>query len=123
MRTACARTIVVVDDESDLVELTIMILEAAGHIAYGATQGEAGLALVVEHTPDVLLVDYMMPMSGGVLGKAVRSLPGLQQTTIVIISGTPEELVRAEFDQFDLFLKKPVHPNRLLRMVEDLKVS
>ena len=121
VRTARPRTIVVVDDEPDLVELTVMILDGAGHCAYGATQGEAGIALVVEHTPDLLLVDYQMPgISGGELGKAVRSLPGLQHTTIVIVSGSSEETVRAEFDQFDLFLKKPAQPDRLLRLLEDM---
>ena len=121
VRTAHPRTIVVVDDEPDLVELTVMILEAAGHRAHGAIRSEAAFALAVEYTPDVLLMDYMMPnKNGGELGKAVRSLPALRRTTIVIISGTSEATVRGEFDQFDLFLTKPVHPDQLLRMLEDL---
>lgn len=123
VRTAVPRTIVVVDNESDLVELTVMILEAAGHTAYGATCGEAALALAVKHRPDLMLVDLMMPnMSGGDLSKAVRDLPDLQQVRIVIVSGSPEDAVRAEFDQFDLLLKKPVHPDQLLRVVEELKI-
>ena len=119
VRNDAPRTIVVVDDEPGLVELTVLVLEAAGHTAYGATHGETALALVVKHRPDLLLVDIMMPgMSGGGLGKAVRDLSDLQRLRIVIVSGTPEEIVRAEFDQFDIFLKKPVHPDQLLRVVE-----
>ena len=119
--TTRPKTIVVVDDEPDLVDLMVMVLEAAGHTAHGATRGDAALTLAVEHVPDLLLIDYMMPnMSGGELGKALRSLPELRQAAIVVISGTPEDTVRSEFDQFDLFLQKPVHPDRLLRIVEDL---
>ncbi len=121
VQTACAKTIVVVDDEVDLVDLTVMILEGAGHTAHGATHGPGGITLVVEHDADVLLVDYMMPnMTGGAVGKVLRSHPTMGEIKIVMVSGTSEETVRAEFDQFDAFLRKPVQPHQLLRTVEDL---
>lgn len=120
-RTAAAKSIVVVDDDADQVHLTVMVLEAAGHAAHGTTRSEAAVELVVEHIADLVLFDYMMPnMSGGALGKAVRANPSLQHTKIVMMSGTPEGTVRSVFDQFDVFLQKPVHPHRLLRTVEDL---
>ena len=121
VRTAAAKNIVVVDDEPDQVDLTVMVLEAAGHTAHGTTDSKAALALVVDHVADLLVVDFMMPnMSGGAVGKALRAHPSASGTKIVMMSGTPEEIVRADFDQFEVFLQKPVHADRLLRTVEDL---
>ena len=121
VKTAAAKNIVVVDDEADQVDLTVMVLEAAGHTTHGTTSGKTALELVNEHTADLLLVDFMMPlMNGGAVGKALRAHPTMGRTKIVMISGTPEDVVRAEFDEFEVFLQKPVHADRLLRTVEDL---
>ncbi len=40
-----------------------------------------------------------------------------------MVSATPEEVVRTEFDRYDAFMQKPVDPDRLLRLVEDLGKS
>lgn len=121
LRTAAAKNIVVVDDEADQVNSTVMVLEAAGHRAYGTTSGEKALDLVGEHIADLLLLDFMMPtMNGAAVGRNLRADPTKASTKIVIMSGTPEDTVRADFDQFDVFLQKPVHPDRLLRTIEDL---
>lgn len=121
MQTARARTLVVVDDDRDLVDLTVMILETAGHTAHGATNALHAVDLVVASNADIMLLDYMMPnMTGGDVGKAVRARTDLGQIKIVMMSATPEAVVRAEFDQYDAFMQKPVDPDGLLRMVEDL---
>ena len=124
MQTAQAQTVVVVDDDSDLVDLTVMILEAAGHTAHGATNAIHALDLVIASNADILLLDYMMPnLSGGAVGKAVREHAEAAKVKIVMVSATPEEVVRNEFDRYDAFMQKPVDPDRLLRMVEDLGKS
>ena len=121
IKTAAAKRIVVVDDEPDQVDLTVMVLEAAGHKAHGTTDGKAALGLVIDHEADLLVVGFMMPdMGGGAVGRALRAHPSANQTKIVMMSGTPEEIIRADFDQFEVFLQKPVHADRLLRTVEDL---
>ncbi len=121
MQTAHAQTLVVVDDDSDLVDLTVMILETAGHTAHGATNALHAVDLVVTSNADVLLLDYMMPnMTGGAVGKAIREHSDVGTIKIVMMSATPEEVVRSDFDQYDAFMQKPVDPDRLLRLVEDL---
>ena len=121
MQTAQAQTVVVVDDDSDLVDLTVMILEAAGHTAHGATNALHALDLVMASNADILLLDYMMPnLNGGAVGKSVRGHAEAGKVKIVMVSATPEEVVRNDFDRYDAFMQKPVDPDRLLRMVEDL---
>ena len=121
VKTGSAKNIIVVDDEGDQVDLTVMVLKAAGHTAHGTTDPRAVLGLLVEQVADLLVVDFVMPgMSGGALGRAIRAHPSVGRTKIVVISGTAEDVVRADFDQYEAFLQKPVHPDRLLRTVEDL---
>ena len=121
MKTAQPQTVVVVDDDIDLVDLTVMILETAGHTAHGATSATHALDLVVASNADILLLDYMMPnLTGADVGKALRGRAGLGHVKIVMVSATPEDIVRSNFDQYDGFMQKPVDPNRLLGMVEDL---
>ena len=121
IQTAQAQTVVVVDDDSDLVDLTVMILEAAGHTAHGATNPVHAVDLIIASGANILLLDYMMPnLSGGTVGKSVRGHAEAGKVKIVMVSATPEEVVRTEFDQYDAFMQKPVDPDHLLRTVEDL---
>ncbi len=81
MQTAQAQTVVVVDDDSDLVDLTVMILEAAGHIAHGATNAVHAVDLVSASDADILLLDYMMPnLSGGAVGSQSESTSKLARS-------------------------------------------
>src|SRR6185437_4998197 len=103
LKTAAVKKIIVVDDEPDQVDLAVMALEAAGHEAHGTTDSPATLGLVLKHVADLLVVDFMMPkMSGGEVGRMLRAHPTARQIKIVMMSGTPEEDVRADFDKFEV---------------------
>jgi CheY-like chemotaxis protein len=58
--------ILVVDDEPSLVELCKIILQQAGYIVRGAYNGRQALSMVVEETPDLVLLDVMMPGMDGI---------------------------------------------------------
>ena len=56
------KRVVVADNDPDALELVVTDLRLEGHEIVGtATQGDAALALVEEHRPDVLVVDHRMP--------------------------------------------------------------
>ncbi|MCZ7670558.1 MAG: response regulator [Chloroflexi bacterium] len=58
--------ILVVDDEPSLVELCRIILEQAGFNVRGAYNGRQALSMVTEDTPDLVLLDVMMPGMDGI---------------------------------------------------------
>jgi len=60
------RSILVVDDEAALVQLCQIIFHDAGYAVRGATSGEEALQLIDQETPDVVLLDVMMPGMDGI---------------------------------------------------------
>ena len=119
--TASPKTIVVIDDEPDIVDLTVMVLESAGHRAHGTTAGKAVVNLAVEHSADIVVLDHLMPeMNGAEVGRALRAHPVTQDIKIVMHSATPEATIRASFAHYDAYLAKPAHGLALLDVVEAL---
>jgi len=57
--------IVVVEDEADLREILVEELADMGHEIAIACDGEEGLAVILEHTPDLILADINMPKLNG----------------------------------------------------------
>ncbi|GAB4271634.1 MAG: hypothetical protein Kow0080_17270 [Candidatus Promineifilaceae bacterium] len=66
--------LLIVDDESSLVELCQMILEEAGFQVRGAYSGQQALRMIREQLPDIILLDVMMPgMTGIEVCQEIRS--------------------------------------------------
>jgi len=72
------KTIVIVDDEFGLADVLTSTLSDIGYRALSAANGKQGLEIMAEHPPDLVLLDYMMPLldGAGVL-KAMRADPKL----------------------------------------------
>ncbi|MDQ2736757.1 MAG: response regulator [Pseudomonadota bacterium] len=118
---ASPKTIVVIDDERDNVDLTVMILESAGHTARGATEGRAGLKLAIEQLTHIVVLDHLMPdMNGAEVGKALRAHPVTRYIKILMHSGTPEATIRVSFTDYDAYLTKPAQGLSLLQAIEAL---
>ncbi len=119
--TVSPKTVVVIDDEPDIVDLTVMVLESAGHTAHGTTAGKKGVSLAVDHAADVVVLDHLMPdMNGAQVGRALRAHPVTKNIKILMHSGTPEATIRASFTQYDTYLAKPAPGLRLLQAIEAL---
>jgi DNA-binding response OmpR family regulator len=59
-------TVLVIDDERDLVNLVRYNLESEGYEVLGALDGESGLNIALTRAPDLILLDRMMPGPDGV---------------------------------------------------------
>ncbi len=95
-----------------------MILEEEGFRAASAVNGRLALDLARDLRPDLVIVDYMMPlMNGAEFSRALRADPALARTRIVMNSGLPEAAIRAQFDGYDAFLRKPYNVDVLLTLV------
>ena len=67
-------TVLLIDDDEDMLLMTGRWLEKAGHQVVKAPSGEEALRLLSEERPDLILLDYAMPgMSGPEVLKEIRS--------------------------------------------------
>jgi CheY-like chemotaxis protein len=115
------KTILIVDDELGNAEVLSLILEEEGYRVYCAANGRDGLERVQEVRPDLLILDFMMPiMDGAEMGKQLREAPFGRQLKILMNSSLPEENVRRKFDGYDAFLRKPYGINAALRLIAKL---
>jgi DNA-binding response OmpR family regulator len=113
------KTIVIIDDEYGLADVLVTTLAEVGYRALTASNGVRGLELMAEDPPDLVILDYMMPLldGPGVL-RAMRADPRLTQVPVIMISAMPEAVVRKRVDGYASFLRKPFDFESLLRTVE-----
>ncbi|WP_434043743.1 response regulator [Sorangium cellulosum] len=116
-------TVLVVDDESDLLACIEGLLEDEGYSVVTCPDGKAALDYLREARPDVALVDLMMPiMSGFDLVRAVKEERRLDGMPIVIMSAVEQrqELLQKLGDRVHAVLKKPFTADKLLGTVRKL---
>lgn len=110
-------TVLVVDDDMDLLELYTQILEDMGHLVACAQDGVMALRLVAELRLDLILTDWRMPRMDGIeLCKTLRRRGLLRGTRIALHSS---ELVPEPW-QADVCLRKPGSPEDLEDLVRML---
>jgi DNA-binding response OmpR family regulator len=87
----CMR-VLVVDDNRDLTDTTVIILNAAGFEAAGVYSGEQAIEIAGIVPPRVVLLDIGMPkMDGYELARRLRMLPGMGDAVLICISGFATE--------------------------------
>ena len=105
-----SKTVVVIDDELDLVESTVLLLQSSGHLATGSTDGSKAVAMVTAENAEVVVLDFMLAgMTGGDVCVALRAEPKTREVRIVLLSGTPEDIIRRSCTQYDTYLRKPAN--------------
>src|SRR6202000_1337240 len=109
------KTILVVDDELGSAEVLSLILEEEGYRAFCAVNGQLALIQARDVVPDLVIVDYMMPlMNGAEIARALRAAPRCAGRKIILTSGLPEAAIRDQFDSYAAFLRKPFKVETLL---------
>ena len=81
-------SILLVDDEQLVRRVVRVVLEAEGHDVIEAGDGEQALKLAVEHTPDAVVLDLIIPgMDGYEICKRLKS--SRPETKVLVLSGVP----------------------------------
>jgi two-component system phosphate regulon response regulator PhoB len=87
--------ILVVEDEEDLQEVLSYNLRQAGHETTIVGTGQEGIARVGVETPDLVLLDLMLPdMSGTDVCRAIKSDPATRHIPVVMLTAKGEEIDR-----------------------------
>lgn len=114
-------TVLVVEDEFGVADVIVTALEDEGYRVVVASDGRQGLDRLEEAIPDLMMVDFMMPvMDGTALGIAVRADPRFAHVPIIMMSAVGEAAVRQRFTDYTAFLRKPFRVHELLDMVKAL---
>jgi two-component system, OmpR family, response regulator RpaA len=113
--------VLVIDDEPAIADVLRMLLEFRGHEVLTANDGSRGFATAQRQSPDVIVLDLMMPVMDGFTAlEALRSDERTAEIPVVILSalGSPEVRRRCQDLGARTFLQKPYNPEDLLRAVE-----
>ncbi len=117
------RTILVIDDEPELVKLLDYNLTKAGYLVLSAKDGENGLNTARKHSPDAIILDVMMPgLDGWEVCKRLRTDPSTSALPILMLTAKAEEgdrVLGLELGADD-YVTKPFGVRELLARVKAL---
>jgi DNA-binding response OmpR family regulator len=114
------RTILLVDDDHEILESMRTVLENKGFRILVARDGNAGLMIAERENPDLLVLDMMMPKKSGFLVlEKLRNRPGGMVPTIMI-TGNEGSRHRAYAEMLGVrdYIRKPFAMEKLVRSVE-----
>jgi DNA-binding response OmpR family regulator len=109
-------TVLVADDDVDILELVTYSLRRAGHSVVTARNGEDALRLIGEHRPDAAILDIMMPgMTGYDVTKAMRENPETVRTPVILLSARAggADMAHGFHLGADDYVRKPFNPAEL----------
>lgn len=110
--------ILCVDDEPSVVTLKCAILEAAGHLATPATSAQDAMQKLESNSYDAVVTDWRLGDGDG--RKVVQAAKSQSSTPVVVVSGYVAEALQAAEPLADLYLEKPVNPEELVTIVNEL---
>jgi adenylate cyclase len=118
------KEILVVDDETELVQAMQIRLEQADYEVLTAYDGEDGFLKAKQYKPDLIILDILMPhMGGDSMAAALKEDEGSRNIPIIFLSylaGGPMREHKGTLKGGNLFLSKPFDHEELLSMVKAL---
>ena len=123
------RTVIIIDDDPDVVEATKVILEGAGYAVETALNAPDGLERIRQGGIDCILLDVMMAKEteGFHVAQDLKGDPATAGIPIVMMTSVGKKTgfefspeTDGDYMPVEAFLEKPVDPDRLLRTIEEV---
>ena len=118
--TAATSTVLVADDDDDILSLVRYVLEATGYEVVAAHDGAQALELALERRPALAVLDVMMPQLDGLeVTRRLRATQGFEELPIILLTARVADAdvqdgLRAGATEY---LRKPFSPQDLRRYV------
>jgi DNA-binding response OmpR family regulator len=118
---AAGARVLVADDDADILALVAFRLERSGYEVLLATDGEEALRLAVEESPDLAVLDVMMPrMDGYEVTRRIRDNEATSRLPIILLTARAQQ---SDVDQgmlagADDYVKKPFSPQELRARIQ-----
>jgi PAS domain S-box-containing protein len=126
-KTPHKKTILLIDDEADMIEIGRKIVASAGYHFLSASSGQEGLDFILKYKPDLILLDYLMPDMNGaeVFHRLVSSqrYKHLADTPVIMITAQVEsDIDRTSLFEMGLasFLVKPFGHRELINIIDNV---
>ncbi len=122
-----SKTVLIVDDEQDVVDYLSAVLDSCGYESIEACNADDGFAAALARKPDLICLDVMMPEESGVsLYIRLKENGELRDTPVLIISGMESEqerdiheLVREKsIPPPDEYIEKPINVDQFMQTVK-----
>ena len=115
--------LLLVDDDVDVRDVIETAGEMAGLVVASFPNGQAALEQFPELEPRFTIIDYALgsgEINGAQIGQQIRSLPGGEETMLILLSGDLNENIASEAQQagFEKLLRKPISMSELLHLLE-----
>jgi CheY-like chemotaxis protein len=125
---AKSANILIVDDDPDIREAAKIILETQPYKLTFASNGEECLGQVKKSTPDLILLDLLMPQKDGFeVIKELRAYHSYPRIPILILTAVRKEAGDRRYEletglsmDVDDYVEKPIQPNDLIHRVEKI---
>lgn len=115
---AMGATVMVIEDDAELRQIYRQALEREDYVIYEAVDGADALERLEEVSPDLVILDMMMPRMGGpTLLQMLRQNPRYNHVRLVVITAYPQFRESALNYNVDQFLTKPVRPAEIVQAV------
>jgi two-component system phosphate regulon response regulator PhoB len=117
------RRVLVIEDEADIRDLLSYNLQSGGYAVETAENGQRGLAAFEKFTPDVILLDLMLPdVSGTEICRRIRARADASQPAIIMLTAKGDEIERVVGFEIgaDDYVVKPFSVRELLLRVKAL---
>jgi CheY-like chemotaxis protein len=114
------KTILIIEDEANILMSLRLCLERAGHRVLTAATGVLGLEIALDDRPDLILLDLLLPdMHGTLVCRALKDNPATSGIPVVVLSAYSEKtLVDAALAAgASEYLTKPFDPTTLKQVV------
>ena len=114
-------SILIIDDEEDIVKILSYNLEKEGYKVYSAEKGSEGIELAREIKPSLILLDVMMPEMDGIeVCETIRASPIIGDTKICFLTARSEDYSQiAGLDAgADDYVAKPIKPKVLVSRIK-----
>ena len=124
------RKILLADDDPDVVEVVSMILEDEGYEIVAAKDGSEALEKIKEESPDLVILDLLMPRVDGFGVFSKLKEPEYEQWSkipVIVLTSVREEVSKRRYEletgqkmDYAAYLEKPADPDELLETVASL---
>lgn len=117
------KTVLVVDDEQDVIDLVAFNLQRAGYKAVSARDGSAAIQKASDQQPDLIVLDLMLPgLDGTEVCKRLKAEPKTASIPIIMLTARAEEVDRVVGLELgaDDYVTKPFSPRELVLRVKSI---
>ncbi len=117
------RTVLIADDEQDILEIVQFNLEVEGYKVITAKNGIEAIELSKDNNPDLIILDVMMPgKTGFEVCKILRMLPAFERTIIMFLTALNDDSTEIKGLETggDDYITKPISPKLLVSRVNAL---